>query len=943
MIGIPPRPSHIPARGLRSNPVHAAMTAMLIAAASLAPGSADAANPAPAQWIAKQYTELLGRAPTAAEWNTQIAYYAAASTPCSVTTLATLGKSLARSTEFKNDYAEATNLGKAARVTALVRAVYSHDPNTNDWSAYYVPYANGTKTWDQIVDDIYGNGVFAVLVMPAVCSTSQASYGFGYSSPLDLRALTGSGTSRTQAQLQAALDAAPAGGRVQLQPGEVVRIGGAANGNQGLRIKAGVELSTATSPNAKRYALMGRIVPNGLVCNTYFCNDVGIVTLEAGAKLKYVWVDGQGTDTATNYRLANVETSGSDATHPTDVLDNRLSSPGRDGTAVRARGFGTSGVPCSNQRILRNLITGYPSRHEPDGLAQAQWADGISVFCEQTTVQSNSIVDVSDVGISLYGTYNRALATTATQRSTVSSNTVVSAGLDARAAFAADPIGECRAHRDGWVVPCLEFPNERSFAGASIASNRFWTSPRTHFDVGLLIGGYPAWGNHRVPGRGVAVTSNTTGGVTSRVNVGVSVLGMFDVKLTGNTASYTLLDAHPSIEDGKCPRVSVGVGSSAFASVLAGAQASTQHDGADGCLIPPPPAALERIVRKADGTALAGATTGRTFTPWGMNYDQRPEDWWDADWPRLVSDFREMRRMGVNTVRILLEFVKFVDPPSQGYPDGTPNAAALAQLARLVRLAEQTGLYLDITGLGIENPAQQQAWYDDRDENGRWAAQEVFWSAVASAVGTSPAVAWFDLMNEPAVAGTPGGSWCAGLFGGYCYVQYLTLDAAGRTGVQIARAWMTRMRHAIRTTAGDTTHLISVGLLPYGYSGFRPTDVSDLEDFGTVHMYPRADNPNTPASELQADIDSVKSFKPAGQPLIVEETLNMNTSEVDLETFILGTRPEASGWLGHYMTRTPSEITPPPTIGDAIFLDYYRMFLRDTFLLTTIGTGTLEP
>lgn len=903
-----------------------------------------AATPAPTQWIAKQYTELLGRAPTAAEWKTQLAYYGAASTPCNVTTLATLGKSLARSTAFKNAYPESTALGKAARVTALVRAVYSHDPNTNDWAAYYTPYANGSRTWDQVVDDIYGNGVFAAFLLPSVCSATQASYGFGYSAPLDLKALTGGGASRTQAELQAAIDAAPSGGRVQLQPGEVIRVGGAANGNQGLRVKSGVELSTAGNPATTKYALMGRIVPAGLVCNTYLCNDVGVVTLAPGASLKNVWVDGQGADATTNYKLANVETSGSDATLRTDVLDNRITHPGRDGVGVRARGFSTSGSACSNERILRNLITGYPSRHEPDGLAQAQWVDGIAVHCEQATVQSNVIVDVSDAGVTLYGAYNRSLAATAVQRSTVSGNTVLSAGLDARVAYGADPIGECQSHRGGWVVPCLEVPTERSFAGASIASNTFWSGPRTHYDVGLLVGGAPEWGNHRVPGRGVSVTGNTTAGVGARVNMGVSVLGMFDVTLTGNTASYTLVDGNPGVVDAKCPLVAVGVGSSAKASVRSGAQASTIHDSADGCLVPAPPAGgLERIVRKADGSGFMGATTGRTFVPWGMNYDQHIEEWWNSDWARLVSDFREMRRMGVNTVRVLLETVRFLDPPTAGYPNGTPNVAALAQLTRLVRLAEQTGLYLDVTGLGIEIPAAQQPWYDDRDENGRWAAQERFWISVAQAVGTSPAVAWFDLMNEPTAQAGPGGAWCAGLFGDHCYVQYLTDDAAGRTSVQIARAWMTRMKTAIRVTAGDTTHLISVGLLPYGYSGFRPSDVTDLEDFGTVHMYPRADVAGTPANELQLDIDSVKSFKPAGQPLVIEEMLNMNCSESDLETFVLGTRPEVGGWLGHYGTQTPAEIATPTTFPEAISLDYYKMFLRDTFLVNPIGTGTMQP
>ena len=75
----------------------------------------------------------------------------------------------------------------------------------------------------------------------------------------------------------------------------------------------------------------------------------------------------------------------------------------------------------------------------------------------------------------------------------------------------------------------------------------------------------------------------------------------------------------------------------------------------------------------------------------------------------------------------------------------------------MIALAEQTGLYVELTGLKIETDADTGTWYDQLDEQGRWAAQAVFWAAVAGAVKDSPAVAWLDLMSEPvATAGRPG-------------------------------------------------------------------------------------------------------------------------------------------------------------------------------------------
>ena len=48
-----------------------------------------------------------------------------------------------------------------------------------------------------------------------------------------------------------------------------------------------------------------------------------------------------------------------------------------------------------------------------------------------------------------------------------------------------------------------------------------------------------------------------------------------------------------------------------------------------------------------------------------------------------------------------------------------------------MKLAEATGLYLDITGLGCYHKKDVPEWYDKLDESDRWAAQAKFWEAVA--------------------------------------------------------------------------------------------------------------------------------------------------------------------------------------------------------------------
>ena len=892
----------------------ARVAAVLLALALLAPVGARA-GVVPSQFIAKLYTELLGRAPTPSESSYLEAIFALESITCDVARLHQLGHAVATSTEFTGLYPEAEPGGKAARIIALVRAVYGHDPNLFDWVVYHDPYAAGTKTWTQTVDAIFYNGIFELLVLDQVCDPVDPDAGFPYQEPLDVLDLIGAGPSRSQTELQAALNAASPGGTVYLGEFEVVRIGGASVGNQHLVVPAGVTLATAGAPGLGRYARMGRLVPDGLVCDLFLCSQTGIVTLEPGAALRNVWVDGQGTH-ENNFKLANVETLGSSVADPTVVEDCRLSEPGHDGTALRARGFGTTGVACEGQVIDGNLITAYASANAPDGMGQAQWADGIGVFCEGATVTDNELIDVSDTGIVLYGVQHRDLGP-ATQHSQVTGNTVFSAGNAAHVALGADAVGECLGVRAGPVVPCLDVFDTRSFVGALVADNVLWTGARTHFDVGLLVGSRPLWGDHGILAHGAAFVDNTTPNPT-RVNMGVSVLGMFDTTLVGNGGQFTLLDTRPAIVNLKCPQVDVGIGGPALASVLPGAQPGVQHDDADGCVLPAPAQpAMERIT--VSGETFVGATSGRPYTPWGFQLPTRIEEYDDQDFPRLVGDLREMKRLGGNAVRLLLQFVELVDPPSPGFPDGTPNTDSLDWLADTLVAAEETGLYLVLTGLGIEDDALQPAWYDNRDEAGRWAAQRVFWGAVAGVAKDSPAVLAYDLMNEPVVNSPTG--WCAGSFGGLCFAQALTLTPGGRTNVEIAQAWIQEMRQAI-DGAGDAGRPVTVGMLPGGLTQFSHASVAGDLDFLCTHIYPSTGG-------VQPAINLAEHDKVAGQPLLVEETYiipdltvppavwlpTLDDVAADEEAFILGTRTTAAGWLGTYFGTTPLEqaMVPPPS------------------------------
>src|SRR5262249_47772263 len=137
--------------------------------------------------------------------------------------------------------------------------------------------------------------------------------------------------------------------------------------------------------------------------------------------------------------------------------------------------------------------------------------------------------------------------------------------------------------------------------------------------------------------------------------------------------------------------------------------------------------------------------SGKRFVPWGFNYDHDEkgrllEDYWGPEWEKVERDFRAMKKLGANVVRIHLQLGKFPDGPDK------PNEKVLDRLAKLLRLAEEVGLYLDLTGLGCYHKADVPAWYDKRAERDRWDVHAHFWRAVAARCADSPAVFCYDLM-----------------------------------------------------------------------------------------------------------------------------------------------------------------------------------------------------
>ena len=326
--------------------------------------------------------------------------------------------------------------------------------------------------------------------------------------------------------------------------------------------------------------------------------------------------------------------------------------------------------------------------------------------------------------------------------------------------------------------------------------------------------------------------------------------------------------------------------------------------------------AIERVAISDDEKGFVLKPSGKKFIPWGFNYDRNNEgglleSYWHEKWDKVVEDFGEMKQLGANVVRIHLQFGKFMDSAVK------PNEQNFAQLEKLVRLAEQTGLYLDLTGLACYRKEETPGWYDDLDESARWKAHARFWEEVARRCADRPGVFFYDLMNEPVSPNEKRAAkdWLAGPpFAGYYFVQFIALDPQGRSRDEMFKAWVKELSSAIRKH--DKAHPITVGMLP-----FAPGDVARDLDFLCVHDYPTH-------GKVDDALKIVKAFD-YGKPVVIEEMFPLSCTTDDLADFVKRSKDVgAAGWIGFYWGKTPAELKPSTQISDQITLSWLELFQK---------------
>ena len=188
----------------------------------------------------------------------------------------------------------------------------------------------------------------------------------------------------------------------------------------------------------------------------------------------------------------------------------------------------------------------------------------------------------------------------------------------------------------------------------------------------------------------------------------------------------------------------------------------------------------ERVQISEDGTSFVLAESGEKFVPWGFNFvgefGQILEEYWKEDWTGVEEDFRRMRSLGANVVRLHLQVGTYLTTPEE------VDQTALNLLRDTLDLAQRCGLYVNLTGLGCYHLDAVPPWFDELSESNRWEVQARFWEGIAGICTDHPAVFCYDLMNEPVVSRPKDGQhpWLLGELEGFYFVQRISNDPQQR-------------------------------------------------------------------------------------------------------------------------------------------------------------------
>lgn len=333
----------------------------------------------------------------------------------------------------------------------------------------------------------------------------------------------------------------------------------------------------------------------------------------------------------------------------------------------------------------------------------------------------------------------------------------------------------------------------------------------------------------------------------------------------------------------------------------------------------------ELVIVSPDQKGFLLSKSRQPFVPVGFNYDHDEhyrliEDYWEEEWGKVVADFHSMKALGANIVRIHLQVSKFLASASSFQP------IALEKLDALLQLAAETGVYINLVGLGCYHRDEVPGWYDALTVGQRWDVQAYFWEFLARRYAGNPVIFCFDLMNEPIVPvrNRSEKGWLGPEFDGKSFIQFIALDGTGVERTQLARSWIRHLKKGIRKQ--DPARLVTVGLVDWSLdgpgmtSGFIPSEIVDEVDYIGAHLYPVSGDP-------LAMIEQLKGFL-VGKPLVIDETFHLKCSRQDQELFLQQASSLAQGFLGFYTDQVADICCERDSLRNGVMAEWLEIFTR---------------
>lgn len=486
----------------------------------------------PSQFIAKLYSEANGRAPDQGGWNTYHQYFR--NNPCNLASLQSLAVIFFTSAEYNN-----LGYDNEEKILTLYRALLSRDPDNqgfHDWVA-----ALNAGNMKDIVNSCSSSSEFAGLVSQIY---SGYSYGWktyavpNYTPTWTVPPVPPGSTNiypfpahaydpTTGTALKTLLDPRQPG-NIVLLPEKLIVVA-----DVNIVIPKGVTLETY-SPTANpitrnQYARFARIVRS--TSNIPTTGYTSLVTLNNGARLEHVFVDGSQSEIGYNPSLwasYNILLNGGTSTTVNECRSSNVL------TCSPICAINDNVTISKNVCITNNLVDCYVT-------TPVQCSDGITNGCLNAIISGNYIIDATDVAIVTFGYYTCAgYTTTPIQNSVISGNTIVNAGNSCGGALELDGGTQCPTKSANNLT--------MNFSNCTITNNNimmgagpqihyqiiFQTNSRAFFGDGLaqVVGGaFPA-----------KITNNSTLG-TVNCNVGIMVDDINNVTVTGNNFTTNLVNS----------------------------------------------------------------------------------------------------------------------------------------------------------------------------------------------------------------------------------------------------------------------------------------------------------------------------------------------------------------------------------------------------------------